>query len=183
MRLSFRKSFERDLKRINDPVVLRRVRRSIEQVEAAEHLSRVRGARRLSGSGSLYRIRIGEYRIGLAVEASDVEIRAGSAPPRHLSVFSVKLVQGAGLVQRERVGFLERGWYCCSPPGAAAIAATVGKRRPFRAAARWRRGLSVGEHAAGGPASHGSVVVCHGCHGAMLHEQIEPLSPAPGMEI
>ena len=107
MRLSFRKSFERDLRRISDPVVPKRVRRSIEQVEAAEHLSRVRGARRLSGSGSLYRIRIGEYRIGLAVEASDVEIRAGSAPPRHLSVFSVKLVQGAGLVQRERVGFLE----------------------------------------------------------------------------
>ena len=73
MRLSFRKSFERDLKRISDPVVLRRVRRSIEQVEAADDMSRVRGARRLSGSGSFYRIRIGEYRIGLAVEASDAE--------------------------------------------------------------------------------------------------------------
>lgn len=73
MRLSFRKSFERDLKRISDPVVLRRVRQSIEQVEAADDMSRVRGARRLSGSGSFYRIRIGEYRIGLAVETSDVE--------------------------------------------------------------------------------------------------------------
>lgn len=73
MRLAFRKSFERDLKRISDPVVLRRVRQSIEQVEAADDMSRVRGARRLSGSGSFYRIRIGEYRIGLAVEASDVE--------------------------------------------------------------------------------------------------------------
>lgn len=73
MRLSFRKSFERDLKRISNPVVLRRVRQAIEQVEAAEDLSRVRGARRLSGSGSLYRIRIGEYRIGLAVESSAVE--------------------------------------------------------------------------------------------------------------
>ena len=73
MRLSFRKSFERDLKRISDPVVLRRVRQSIEQVEAADDMSRVRGARRLSGSGGFYRIRIGEYRIGLAVEASDVE--------------------------------------------------------------------------------------------------------------
>ena len=73
MRLSFRKSFERDLKRISDPVVLRGVRQAIEQVEAAEDLSRVRGARELSGSGSFYRIRIGEYRIGLAVEASEVE--------------------------------------------------------------------------------------------------------------
>ena len=73
MRLAFRKSFERDLKRISDPVVLRRVRQSIEKVEAADDMSRVRGARRLSGSGSFYRIRIGEYRIGLAVEASDVE--------------------------------------------------------------------------------------------------------------
>lgn len=73
MRLSFRKCFERDLKRISDPVVLRRIRQAIEQVEAAEDLSRVRGARRLSGSGSFYRIRIGEYRIGLAVEASEVE--------------------------------------------------------------------------------------------------------------
>jgi len=73
VRLSFRKSFERDLKRISDPIVLRRVRQAIEQVEAAEDLSRVRRARRLSGSCSFYRIRIGEYQIGLAVEASDVE--------------------------------------------------------------------------------------------------------------
>ena len=50
-----------------------RVRQAIEQVEAAEDLRRVRRARRLSGSRSFYRIRIGEYRIGLAVEASDVE--------------------------------------------------------------------------------------------------------------
>ena len=74
MRLSFRKSFERDLRRISNPVVLRRVRQAIEQVEAAEDLSRVRGARRLSGSGRFYRIRIGEYRMGMAVvEASEVE--------------------------------------------------------------------------------------------------------------
>ena len=73
MRLSFRKSFERDLKRISNLVVLRRVRQAIEQVEAAEDLNHVRGAGRLSGSGSFYRIRIGEFRIGLAIEASDVE--------------------------------------------------------------------------------------------------------------
>jgi mRNA interferase RelE/StbE len=69
----FRKSFERDLKKIKDRWVLEQVKRAIEEAEAATSLQAISGVRRLSDARSLYRIRIGEYRIGIAVEGSDVE--------------------------------------------------------------------------------------------------------------
>jgi mRNA interferase RelE/StbE len=69
----FRKSFERDLKRIKDRSVLEQTKQAIEEVEAAASLQEISGVKKLSGAGSFYRIRIGEYRIGIAVEVSEVE--------------------------------------------------------------------------------------------------------------
>ena len=73
MKVVFRKSFARDLKKIKNPYILVQVRQAVEEVEAAAHLREVSRVKKLSGSDSLYRIRIGEYRIGLAVDASEVE--------------------------------------------------------------------------------------------------------------
>jgi len=69
----FRKSFERDLKKIKDRSILEQVKQAIEEVEAAVSLKEVSGVKRLSGVGGFYRIRVGEYRIGIASEASEVE--------------------------------------------------------------------------------------------------------------
>lgn len=73
MKTIFRKSFERDLKKIKDRAILAQVKQAVEKVEAAASLKEINGIKKLSGAGSFYRIRIGEYRIGLAVEASVVE--------------------------------------------------------------------------------------------------------------
>ncbi|MBA2593041.1 MAG: type II toxin-antitoxin system RelE/ParE family toxin [Pseudomonadota bacterium] len=73
MKTVFRKSFERDLKKIKDRWVLEQVKRAIEEAEGATSLKGVSGVKRLSDAGSFYRIRIGEYRIGIAVERSEVE--------------------------------------------------------------------------------------------------------------
>jgi mRNA interferase RelE/StbE len=54
----------RDLQKIRDESLRRRVREAIEHVEAAETLREASG---------FYRIRVGDYRIGIAVEGDEVE--------------------------------------------------------------------------------------------------------------
>ena len=73
MTTAFRKSFGRDLKRINDQRLLDRVRKVIEEVEAADDLQEVGNLKKMTGSSNLYRIRVGDYRIGIAVAEDTVE--------------------------------------------------------------------------------------------------------------
>lgn len=73
MKAIFRRSFERDLKRIKDRSVLEQAKQVIEETEAAAKLHEVTGAKKLSGEGSFFRIGVGEYRIGMAVVGSEVE--------------------------------------------------------------------------------------------------------------
>jgi mRNA interferase RelE/StbE len=73
MRVRFRTSFARDLKAINDGAIRQRVQQAIEAVEEAGSLQEVSGLTRLAGSSGFYRLRIGDYRIGLAIEGDEVE--------------------------------------------------------------------------------------------------------------
>ena len=73
MKSLFRSSFLRDVRKIRDKRVLASVREVIESIERADNLSEVRNVRRLSGSKSFYRVRLGDYRIGLVVEGDAVE--------------------------------------------------------------------------------------------------------------
>jgi len=52
--------------------LLRRVKEAIQQVEAAETLRELPNLTKLSGASGFYRIRIGDYRIGIAVENDEV---------------------------------------------------------------------------------------------------------------
>lgn len=66
----FRRSFARDLKKIRDDSLRRRIKEAVEQVEAASSLHEIPNLTKLSGSSGFYRIRVGDYRIGIAVEKS-----------------------------------------------------------------------------------------------------------------
>ena len=73
MKTIFRRSFERDLKKIRDGNLLEKIWKSIETVGSADDLSEVSSVRKMRGAANCYRIRIGDYRIGLEVDASTVE--------------------------------------------------------------------------------------------------------------
>ena len=73
MKILFRTSFLRDLKKIRDPAILATTKAAIEQVEQAGGLDQVPHLRKLSGAGSCYRIRVGDYRIGLAAGDEGLE--------------------------------------------------------------------------------------------------------------
>lgn len=67
MNIEFRKSFEKDLLKILDPGLFQRIQEIIEQVEQADNLSEVSNVKKLKGEVDYYRIRLGDYRIGIKV--------------------------------------------------------------------------------------------------------------------
>lgn len=73
MELEYRASFVRDLRRIGSAEIRRRVERIMGHLESAATIADVAGAVRIrSASGRYYRIRIGDYRLGLALDGDTV---------------------------------------------------------------------------------------------------------------
>jgi len=64
----FRESFDQDLSALTDAGLLRRIKRVIEQVEAARTFQQVPNLKRLDARGKYYRIRVGDYRVGFVFE-------------------------------------------------------------------------------------------------------------------
>lgn len=72
MNVEFRASFARDLKRVKDEKLKARIWGVIDRVEQAQSWQEIENLKKLRGGDRYYRIRIGDYRIGLAVEESTV---------------------------------------------------------------------------------------------------------------
>ena len=73
MNVTFRSSFVRDLKKVRDRAVLAAVRTVLEQMEAANALDAIPELRKLAGASGFYRIRCGDYRIGLSISDGVIE--------------------------------------------------------------------------------------------------------------
>jgi mRNA interferase RelE/StbE len=72
LKVAFRESFVRDLGAIKDQNVLRRIREVIDNIEQVNKPTDIPNLKKLKGQGQHYRIRIGEYRVGLKIEADTV---------------------------------------------------------------------------------------------------------------
>jgi mRNA interferase RelE/StbE len=73
LKTTFRASFGRDLKRIKDEQVLGDVRTAIIETEAAAVWNEIANIRKIKGASNAYRIRVGDYRIGIYIEHDSVE--------------------------------------------------------------------------------------------------------------
>ena len=73
MKVEFLSQFNRDLDKIRFGHIKQIVQRVILKVETAQSLSEIPNIKKLSGHKSAYRIRIGDYRIGIFVEGKTVE--------------------------------------------------------------------------------------------------------------
>jgi len=67
MKLDFKASFVKDLKRIRNKSIYRRVRGLIQEVELAANTLEIKDIKKLKAEGKYYRIRIGDYRVGLII--------------------------------------------------------------------------------------------------------------------
>ena len=72
MKIEFKRSFVKDLERVRDKALRERVKETIEQVERAQALQEMENVKKLRGGERYYRIRIGDYRLGLVLEENTV---------------------------------------------------------------------------------------------------------------
>jgi mRNA interferase RelE/StbE len=68
LKVEFKSSFSRDLRKIKAEKLKVQVREVIEQAEKAENLQQIENLKKLRGVEDYYRIKLGDYRIGLIIE-------------------------------------------------------------------------------------------------------------------
>jgi mRNA interferase RelE/StbE len=70
--VEFRDSFTKDLKGVKEKGLLGRVQEVIEAVEKADSLAELPNLKKLKGGGNYFRVRVGDYRIGVALDGDTV---------------------------------------------------------------------------------------------------------------
>ncbi|MBP9067940.1 MAG: type II toxin-antitoxin system RelE/ParE family toxin [Bacteroidia bacterium] len=68
MKVEFKKSFLKELKKLKNKSLKNSIAESIVQVESAENITHIKNLKKLTGYDIYYRIRVGDYRIGLKIE-------------------------------------------------------------------------------------------------------------------
>jgi mRNA interferase RelE/StbE len=72
LRAEFKSSFVRDLRKVKDKELRDRIAEVIELVEKARGLQEIENMKKLRGGDYYYRIRVGDYRLGLIVERDTI---------------------------------------------------------------------------------------------------------------
>jgi mRNA interferase RelE/StbE len=72
MNFNFEKSFVRDFKKLKSKELANAISESIKQVSEASSAKDIINLKKLSGYKSAFRIRIGDYRIGVIIENDTV---------------------------------------------------------------------------------------------------------------
>ena len=73
MEVKIDKSFQKDTRKIKDKALLKKIALVITNVQQAENIHQVKNLKKLKGSSERYRIKIGDYRLGIIISESSVE--------------------------------------------------------------------------------------------------------------
>jgi mRNA interferase RelE/StbE len=73
MNVSIDKSFEKDTNKINNKELLSKIVDCIENVKNGSTIHSIKNLKKLKGSNHYYRIKIGDYRVGIFIEKETVE--------------------------------------------------------------------------------------------------------------
>lgn len=67
MKTEFKKLFLKEISKLQDAKTKKAILKCIYEVEAASDISEIKNLKKLSGYTDYYRIRLGSYRIGVAI--------------------------------------------------------------------------------------------------------------------
>ena len=67
MNILFEASFAKDLRRIKNTQLLQRIQNIITNVKTSDTLTDIHNLRKMQGFDTFYRIRLGDYRIGIEI--------------------------------------------------------------------------------------------------------------------
>jgi mRNA interferase RelE/StbE len=73
MKVKFRERFEKDLKKISDQKILLQIKIVILEAEKAGKISQISNLKKLKGHKTAYRIKLGDYRLGIFISAQIIE--------------------------------------------------------------------------------------------------------------
>jgi len=68
MEIIFDRSFSKSLNKLNDKEIRSKIEQVIIEVESADSLLQIANLKKMQGFKTFYRIRIGDYRIGIELE-------------------------------------------------------------------------------------------------------------------
>lgn len=68
MKVGFKKSFLKELKKLKNKHLKDSIIDCITQVESAKNINDIKNLKKLTGYEAYYRIRVGDYRIGIKIE-------------------------------------------------------------------------------------------------------------------
>ena len=74
MNLEIRKSFEKDTDKIYSDTILSSLSEIISTIENAQNLREIKNLKKMEGYKNHYRIRLGDYRIGLFIDNKTVNL-------------------------------------------------------------------------------------------------------------
>lgn len=74
MKVIFLDKFSKDLDNLKDKKARQSIKDAILKVEEAPSLQKITGLKRLKGEKGAYRLRVGNYRIGLYIQGDTVEM-------------------------------------------------------------------------------------------------------------
>ena len=72
MNVKFESRFEKDLKLVKDRNLLTRLKQIILTCKLSKSLGEINGLKKMQGYDSFYRIRLGDYRIGIEVLENEI---------------------------------------------------------------------------------------------------------------
>ena len=72
MKVKFESKFAKDLKKIKDPKILSRLKKIIIHYKAVVNLSEINNLKKLQSHETFYRIRLGDYRIGIEIQKDTI---------------------------------------------------------------------------------------------------------------
>jgi len=72
VKVEYRQSFTKDIQKLGDATVRKRVASTIGAVKSAASLDNIAGVKKIQGHSGYYRIRISDYRIGVFVDGEIV---------------------------------------------------------------------------------------------------------------
>jgi len=68
------KSFEKDVKNINSLLINKKLTKVINEIQTADKISDITNLKKIRGTNDYYRIRIGDYRVGIIITKTEVQL-------------------------------------------------------------------------------------------------------------
>ena len=72
MKVVFKTSFLKELKKLKNENLKKAVLATLQEVESADSVYKIKNLKKLTGYDTYYRIRIGDYRLGIKVDGETV---------------------------------------------------------------------------------------------------------------